>query len=367
MHSRPLAAPLVALSLVAVACGGEEGDPADTVAASDDGGDSTEVPSNWPERIVFGFVPSQEQTNLRDDIRPFIDVLEASLGIEVTGEVTTDYTGLITAMGAGQADLGAFGPFAYVLGKDNFDNIEALIQSIRFDSATYHGQYFTDDPSICTEPPVEGTALANVDGKIVQVDAVNAVALQVGVGVDDAGNKVLGDETDGGDAISPGWSCIGNLSKVDGKTIAFTTETSTSGYLFAALELAEIGIDPETDVTRIFTGGHDAAITAVYNGAAEIGLSYDDARREIRETNPDVGEKLIVFSITDEIPNDVVAVRSDLPDDLKQAVYDAVESYVETGDGESVFGWTAIRPPVESDFDIVRRAATELDLTRPPG
>ena len=104
----------------------------------------------------------------------------------------------------------------------------------------------------------------------------------------------------------------------------------------------------------------------MYNGDAEIGLSFDDARREIQETNPDVGEKVIVFSITDEIPNDVVAVRSDLPDDLKQAVYDTVEAYLETEEGESVFGWTGIRPAVESDFDIVRTAATELDITDPP-
>ena len=181
---------------------------------------------------MFGFVPSQDQTNLRDDIQPFIDTLEASLGIEVKGEVTNDYTGLITAMGAGQADLGAFGPFAYVLGRDNFGSIEALIQSIRFGAATYHGQYFTNDPSICTEPPIAGTALENIGGEIVQVDAVNAVALQVGVGVDEAGNKVLGDETEDGDPVSAGWSCIGDLSQVDGKTIAFTTDSSTSGYLF---------------------------------------------------------------------------------------------------------------------------------------
>ena len=32
----------------------------------------------------------------------------------------------------------------------------------------------------------------------------------------------------------------------------------------------------------------------------------------LRKTNPDVGEKVIAMGITDEIPNDVVAVRTDL-------------------------------------------------------
>ena len=59
-----------------------------------------DIPEGWPEKIVFGFVPSQEQEELQDDIQPFIDVLEAGLGIEVEGVVTADYTGLVTQMNA---------------------------------------------------------------------------------------------------------------------------------------------------------------------------------------------------------------------------------------------------------------------------
>jgi phosphonate transport system substrate-binding protein len=157
---------------------------------------------------------------------------------------------------------------------------------------------------------------------------------------------------------------------VAGKTVAFTTESSTSGYLFPALELLNLGIDPATGVTPVFTGGHDAAVIAVYNGDADVGLSFDDARRAIREETPDVGENVIVFSITREIPNDVVAVRSDLPDTLKTAIYDAVAAYLETDEGQAIFdeiyGWTDIRPAEESDFDIVREAAESLGISEPP-
>ena len=112
-------------------------------------------------------------------------------------------------------------------------------------------------------------------------------------------------------------------------------------------------------------------VTAVYNGDADIGLSFDDARRTIRGEQTDVGEKVIVFNITDEIPNDVVAVRSALPDSLKEAIYTAVEDFLATEEGEAIFdeiyGWTDIRPAVESDFDIVREAATSLGITEPVG
>jgi phosphonate transport system substrate-binding protein len=356
----------LALTLVAAACGGDDDDTAEP--AEEPATETTMADNGWPEKIVFGFVPSQEQETLQDDIQPFIDVLEAGLGIEVEGVVTTDYTGLVTAMGAGQAHLGAFGPFGYVLGKDNFGNIEALIQSVRFGSPTYHGQWFTNDASICTEPPVEATSLENQNGEIVQVTALDAVALQVGVFFGDDG-KALGETTDDGDVISPGYSCIGDIADVAGKTVAFTTETSTSGYLFPALELTELGIDPTTDVTGSFVGSHDAAVVAVYNGEADVGLSFDDARRTLRKEETDVGEKVIVFSITDEIPNDVVAVLSDLPDDFKQAVYDTVEAFLDTEEGEEIFdliyGWTDINPAVESDFDVVREAANTLGITEP--
>ena len=164
---------------------------------------------------------------------------------------------------------------------------------------------------------------------------------------------------------------MADLSKVKGKRVAFTSESSTSGYLFPALQLIEAGIDPVNDITPIFTGGHDAAVIAVYNGDADVGVSYDDARRSLRKEKTDVGDKVIVFNVTGEVPNDVVAASSLLPDSLQNAVYDAIYAYLETEEGEAVFdeayGWTSIRRAVESDFDIVRKAAEALGITEAPG
>ncbi len=356
MRIRSLLATLLALVLVAAACGSDDGGSA--------AGDGT-----WPDKITFGFVPSSEQEQLQDDIQPFMDVLANALGIEVEGVVTTDYTGLVTAIGTGSADLGAFGPFGYVLADQQFGNMEVLIQAIRYGSATYHGQWMTNDPSMCDTAPESATALENSDDGVVQVGALDAVALQVGVYFGDSG-KALGESVDAGD-VSPGTSCMADLSKVKGKRVAFTSESSTSGYLFPALQLIEAGIDPVNDITPIFTGGHDAAVVAVYNGDADVGVSYDDARRTLRKEKVDVGDKVIVFNITSEVPNDVVAASSLLPDTLQTAIYQAIHAYLETEEGEAVFdemyGWTSIRRAVDSDFDVVRTAAEALGITEPPG
>jgi phosphonate transport system substrate-binding protein len=109
--------------------------------------------ADWPDALVFGFVPSQEVAELQDDVDTFAQVLSDALGIEVEGIVTTDYTGLGVALGTGQADLGAFGPAGYVLANQTYDNLELLAQSVRFGDPTYHGQWFTNDPSICDGDP----------------------------------------------------------------------------------------------------------------------------------------------------------------------------------------------------------------------
>ena len=355
MKIRSLLAALLALVLIASGCSSD--------------GEATAGDGTWPSKITFGFVPSSEQESLQDDIQPFMDVLSSALGIEVEGIVTTDYTGLVTAMGTGKADLGAFGPFGYTLAQQQFGNMEVLIQAVRYGAATYHGQWMTNDPSLCETAPESATALENTDKGIVQVGALDAVALQVGVYFGDSG-KALGESVDAGD-VSPGTSCTADLSKIRGKRVAFTSESSTSGYLFPALQLIEAGIDPVKDIIPIFTGGHDAAVVAVYNGDADVGVSYDDARRSLRKEKTDVGEKVIVFNITSEVPNDVVAASTLLPASLRTAIYDAIDAYLDTEEGEAVFdetyGWTSIRRAAESDFDVVRKAAEALGITEPVG
>ena len=344
-------AALLAITVVATGCS----------SSSDD----QKADAAWPDKITYGHVPSTEQENLQDQIQPFVDMLSTSLGIEVEGVVTTDYTGLVTAMGTGKADLGAFGPFGYVLAKQQFGNMEPLVQAIRYGAATYHGQWMTNDPGLCDSPVEPATALENTADGVVQVGALDAVALQVGVYFGDAG-KALGETRDNG-PVSPGSACVADLSKVRGKSVAFTSESSTSGYIFPALQLINIGIDPVDDITPIFSGGHDASVAAVYSGDADIGLSYDDARRSLRKENLDVGEKVIVFNLTAEVPNDVIAVSSLLPASLKKAIYDSIAVYLSTEEGVAVMdeisGWTDIRPALESDFDVVREAASTLGIT----
>jgi phosphonate transport system substrate-binding protein len=365
MKPRNLISLLIALMLVLTACAstGSDDTTTTTAAAAASGSDATtttvvDPKADWPDEILFGFIPSEQQETLADTVQPYMDYLSTQLGITVTGVITADYNGLVVAMGAGNADLGAFGPLGYVQAKEQYPTVEVLIQSIRFDSDLYHGQWFTNDPTICEEEPFVG-AWENVEGVPTILDPTEVPALQVGWAYNDDG---LGQETlEDGTVVAQGLVCTASLDAVKGKKVAFTSATSTSGGMLPQLQLVAVGIDIETDIEYSYLTSHDATVSAVYAGDFDIGLSYDDARRTLRKDSTDVGEKVIVFNITENIPNDVVAVRGELPDNLKAAVFAATKIYLGTEEGELIFdeiyGWTDIRVARDEDFDIIREAA----------
>ena len=94
--------------------------------------------------------------------------------------------------------------------------------------------------------------------------------------------------------------------------MSFVDQGSTSGYLMPALALIQNGVDPLDDIESLFAGGHTRSVQAVYDGDAEVGVSFNDARGDIVETVPDVGEKVVVWGWSAPIPNDGFAVAGDL-------------------------------------------------------
>jgi phosphonate transport system substrate-binding protein len=256
--------------------------------------------------------------------------------------------------------MGAFGPAGFVLASRQYGNLELLAQSVRFGDSTYHGQYFTNDPALCgAAGVVEGAFYYDAAGNVTPVSPTETPALQVGYTVGDSGFEPDPD-------YSPPLRCAEavDLSVVVGKTIAFTTETSTSGFIFPTLELRKAGVT-EDQYTAIFAGGHDSAVQAVYDGQADIGVSFDDARRTIRKENPDVGEKVIVFNSTSRIANDVIAIRSDLPDDLKEALFQAMADFIATEEGQVVmdqlYSWTDLVRANEATLQSLQTIEEAID------
>tara|TARA_Y100000590_G_scaffold230542_1_gene259882 strand:+ start:1342 stop:2523 length:1182 start_codon:yes stop_codon:yes gene_type:complete len=316
--------------------------------------------SGWPEILVFGFIPSQEITTLQDNIDVFTQVLSEALGIEVVGTVTTDYPTLGVAMGAGEMDIGAFGPQSFILADRQYGNMELLAQSVRYGDSTYHTQYFTNDPKVCDGDPEPGTFYYDAGNNVIAVGPTDSPQLQVGYDHDNNRDKVYAE----------GLRCPHPIpiTVIEGRTISFVSETSTSGFLVPTVQLNNAGLETDQYISIYGTGSHDSSVLNVYNGDATFGVSFNDARRNVSEQFPDVGEKVIVFNISDRIANDVVAVRRDLPKNLKDALFITMVNYIGSDSGrqimEGIYGWTDLQRVDTTTLDSLKLVADLIDYKK---
>jgi phosphonate transport system substrate-binding protein len=346
MRARHIVATLCAAGLIAAACGSDDSgsddtSSADTAApadsgASSDSGDETAVPEGWPDTLVFTLTPSQETGGLIETAQPLADLLSEQLGVTVEALVPTDYAGVIVALESGQAQIaGGLGPRQMVQAEDQAD-AELILQAERFGSLLYVTQWYTNDPdTYCADEPV-----ADEDGFLFCNGVLDATGPEDGpIGADE-------------------------LSKLEGQTIAFVDQGSTSGYAIPALQLSEAGVDPIDGIDALFAGGHDTAVQAVYDGDATVGVSFNDARGQLVEAVPDVGEKVVVFGWSGPIPNDGFAVAGDLPDDLVAAITAAFIEIAGTEAGaallQELYEIDGLVPVESSDFDVIRNLEEQL-------
>lgn len=317
----------LAAGLLLTACGGGGG--ADTGAAE---------PGGAPEVLRLGLVPSAEVDQLLIDADGLGGLLSAELGIPVETFVTDSYAALVVAMQSGQADVGLFGPIALVQSVDQAGAVP-ILQSVRRDSPTYHTQWMTNNPDkYCTTPVVQAE---NPEGNV--FGYCN--------GTDTAEVGPVGEEA------------IGTI--VEGDTVMFVDEGSASGYYYPATQIQAItGIDPLTGLDAQFAGGHPNSVLAVARGDVEVGVSFDDAREEVLEEDPEIGGKVIVFAWSDEIPNDGVSVRGDLTAEFQTQIADAMTAVIETDEGaaafDAVYNIEGLVPADLSALDVARQVAANF-------
>jgi phosphonate transport system substrate-binding protein len=299
-----------------------------------------EAPEGWPESIVLTLTPSQEAGGLVETAEPLAVALEDALGIDVEAIVPSDYAGVIVALQSGQAQVaGGLGPSQMVQAADTA-GADLILQAVRFGDSQYVTQWFTNDPdTFCADEPVD-------------------------VPDDDGNSMLFCNGVDQAAGPSDGPIAADQLTNVADKTVAFVDQGSTSGYLIPSLGLLEAGVDPIEDIETLFAGGHDLSVQAVYDGDAQVGVSFNDARGQLVETVPDVGEKVVVFGWSSPIPNDGFAVAGDLPDDLKTAITEALVAYAESEDGAAVmnelYEIDGLVPVPDGSYDIIRELETEL-------
>lgn len=219
----------------------------------------------WPDKIVFGAVPSEESSSLVESYEKIIEVLEKELGLEVEFFQATDYAGIIEGQVSGRVDLAQYGPFSYVLA--GFRGAELEVAGV-----------MTDGPDV--EPGYQSYLVAR-------------------------GND----------------SSINDIADVAGKIVCFVDPASTSGFLYPSEGLLSAGIDPETGITPVFAGGHDASALAVANGDCDAGFAFDAMidKNLIESGDIKEGDLKTVWK-SEVIAGSPLAMQSGLPQSLKDEI-----------------------------------------------
>jgi phosphonate transport system substrate-binding protein len=303
-----------------------------TGCASSSAAEGTPAPAADPESLTLALVPSQDQAGLVDTAKPLTDMLTEALGMPVTGVVSKDYQAAVEAMGADQAQIG-FLPSLQLWQASDMYGASVVLQTERNGNITYPAQFMTNNPDkYCEETPVERDGMLFCNG---------AEALTGPAGLD-------------------------SIDKVTGAKVALLGPGSPAGYIYPVLALKNAGLDTDADIEQIPVTTNDASVLAVYNGDVEVGFSFWDARTIVAKDKPDVGEKVVVFALTEEIPNDGVALTESLSPELQEKITTALADYSATPEGSavltSIYSITKLAPADPSTLTVVADAATKLGL-----
>ena len=110
-------------------------------------------------------------------------------------------------------------------------------------------------------------------------------------------------------------SGIKSIADLKGKTFAFGDKGSTSGYLIPYYHFQKNGIDPDKFLGRAINTKHQTIEMQVTRGELDAGADYNRNRDAMISEGLIKAEDSVVFWTSDPLPNDAVAVRSELAKD----------------------------------------------------
>jgi phosphonate transport system substrate-binding protein len=273
-----------------------------------------------PQTLQVQLIPSRDAAYLDAQRLPLRNLLEAQLGMPVNVTVATDYNALIEGMASEQIHVGLLATTAYVLAADE-GHAEAILKSLRYD-VDDRGRQLQDQPLVSG---YKSQLVAHADAGITSIEDLR------------------------------------------GRKIAIASFTSTSGFVWPANLLADNGLDPERDVEWINVGGHDNAITAVYNREADAAFTFKDARSlfERESFHGDLMEKVVLVADTSDIPNDTISVIPRLDPQLKERVRQAFMALADDPNGleiiQRIYNHEGYAPASDEDYNEVRLYLTRME------
>lgn len=225
----------------------------------------------WPKAIVFAYHVDDELPGLRyDATKAIADFLSRRLGIECSLKKTASYGPIIEAMRADKVDIAMLGTFGYILAEKKA-GAECIVSRRNADGPIrYHSLILT-----------------KADRGIVDFEDLKARSRSF--------------------------------------SFAFTNPASTSGHLIPRTFLESEGVFAEKDFRElIFPGKHNATLLSILSGQIDVGCISENTLQKLTMLDRVDREELKVLWNSPPIPSGCIAVRKELPENLKLRIQEEI-------------------------------------------
>lgn len=266
-----------------------------------------------PQVLKVGFTPWENPSDMAKTAAPMVEILSKATGMKVQPFLSTDYSGVISAMQVGKVDVAFFPPAAYVMAERKAQ-AQVILKSQFHGKAEYYGAIITRR---------------------------------------DSGIKSLKD--------------------LKGRTFAFVDPTSASGAIYPKAMLMDAGIHPERDFKRmLYANGHDAVVMAVVRGKVDAGAVYcndTEGKQSAWSTmlkDPKDRAQIRMLGISKPIPADNLAVRKDLDPAIVAKIKKAFMDLSATAEGRArireIYQVDAFVPAQSRDYESMRDALRKVNV-----
>lgn len=164
-------------------------------------------------------------------------------------------------------------------------------------------------------------------------------------------------------------SGIKDIKDMRGKRMAFVDRATATGYLYFLALLKDGGFSGPDSFFReyYFTGSHEAAVYAVMDNRADLGIAKAKIFNKLIEKDSLLRNELIVLYKSPDFPDTTLCLKKELPEITKRKIKDALLNMDKDSEGVTVlkkFGAIKFIPAEKKDFKqflyIVKKAGIDI-------
>jgi phosphonate transport system substrate-binding protein len=227
--------------------------------------------AKYPE-LVFAIIPAENASGVTERYTPFVDYLAKELGTKVTLRIANDYAAIIEGQRAGNIHIASYGPASFARARMTGAKVDAFAIETNLDGTKgYHSVFYVKKDS-----PYQ------------------------------------------------------KVEDLKGKNLGLVDPNSTSGNNVPRFVLNGMKIEPETFFSKVvYTGSHENAIVALQQGTVDLVANWWNDEQEsnlqrMARKNMVKAEDFRIIYKSDQIVNSPMAYLTDLPEELKAKIRDAV-------------------------------------------